>query len=66
MDEKASAVLRAIGRKARPYADADVAMACRLSLATVRRRLRLLRAAGLVRERWVGARGPYWDLGADD
>jgi transcription initiation factor IIE alpha subunit len=64
-DEKAERVLKAIGRKVRPYTDADVAMAAHLSLAVVRSRLRLLKSDGLIRERWVGDRGPYWELGTE-
>jgi hypothetical protein len=61
-DEKSERVLRAISRKIRPYADADVAMVAKLSLATVRLRLRLLRDAGLIEETWKGNRGPFWEL----
>jgi DNA-binding Lrp family transcriptional regulator len=61
LDEKAGKVLRAIRRKVRPYQDADVAMASGLSKAVVRRRCQQLEAAGLIRERWYGARGPFWE-----
>jgi DNA-binding transcriptional ArsR family regulator len=62
-DEKSKRVLKALGRRVRPYRDRDVAVASKLSLATVRLRLDLLREAGLVRERWVGDRfEPFWEL----
>ena len=63
-DEKSRRVLHALSRRVRPYREADICMATKLSLATVRLRLRLLLAAGLVEERWKGTNGPFWEARA--
>lgn len=66
IDAKAQRVLAAIRRKVRPYRDTDVAMASGLSKAVVRSRLDALRKAGLVREKWLNDRGPFYELGAEE
>ncbi len=61
-DDESRRVYNALLRKIRPYRERDVAMASHLSMSAVRLRLRLLGDAGLIKERWVGERGPYWEI----
>jgi DNA-binding IclR family transcriptional regulator len=61
IDDKARRIMEAIRRARRPYRDADICMATRLSKAVVRKRLQALEDAGLARQRWVGEREPFWE-----
>lgn len=61
-DEKWNRVLRAIRNRCRPYTEADVAMATGLSTKTVRKRLIQLCEAGLIRDRWAGTQGPFYEI----
>jgi predicted transcriptional regulator len=62
MDEKAEKVLEAIRRKKRPYREADICSATRLSKSVVEKRLDQLKAAGLVKEVWINELPPFWEL----
>ena len=61
IDENARRILRAIGRKIRPYEDKDIAMATKLSRRVVRKHLVTLRHVGLVDDQWINMR-QFWEL----
>jgi hypothetical protein len=61
-DAASTRILEAIGRRIRPYRERDICGATKLSMHVVRSPCRLLSEAGLIRERWVGLNGPYWEV----
>ena len=63
-DPASRRILAALARRNRPYLERDICSATRLSKYVVRSRCRRLREAGLIRDRWVGPNGPYWELEA--
>jgi len=64
-DEQSLEILKAIGRRCRPYTDRDIARATRLSQRVVQRRLRRLEDAGLVRCLRRGEWHEHWELASE-
>jgi hypothetical protein len=62
LDDKAMSILKALKNKVRPYRDADICVATKLSKRVVWKRLDQLKAAGLVEEVWIGQLPAQWKL----